>query len=297
MNLQAELCAVVNAHGSFRKLDESAGLPKSTVADIAKHPRRNLKHHPRLFNTVWLLRKLYLKQFGDPWPNAIKGLLEHFVEAETRFATGVINSADYRGRLEAGFKKLEDIWPQAGGDPVLEAGCLYVHATYLYDFAAHFCASLPLVKAERVRLLISQYARVRDLLAEHAPDAFAGTIDKARLNILATEMMGTDPAWALSDDVRQRIAELDVLAAAKRLAQREPMSLDLMNDGLQVASSAESVADCQYFWGLLTQELPFGVNPWRDPQYAPKEMQGITGQRMAFFYHEVYLKGLVPHFV
>lgn len=298
MNLQPELCAVVSKYGSFRALDVAEGIAKSTLSEIATHPHRSVKHRPRLFNTVWLLRKLYLDKFSDPWPKPILNLLFHLVESETRYVTGVIASAEYRNRLQQGFNNLEKLWPeQEGEDPILEAGCLYVHATYMYDFATHFCASLPLVKVERVRLLISQYQRVRDLLKDHAPKDFARTIDKTTINILATEMMSQSPEWAVSDDARQRIEELGAIDAVHRLAKQEPMNLDLMVNGLQVASSARSIEDCQHFWDLLTQELPFGVNPWRDPQYAPKQVAGITGPRMAFFYNAVYQNGLVPHFV
>lgn len=297
MNLQAELCAVVNAYGSFRNLDKEKGVAKSSVADIAKNPRRNLKQHPRLFNTVWLLRKLYLQKFPEPWPNDINQLLEYFVEHETRYAMSVASATQYRSALESGFRQLQALWPNQESNPILEAGCLYLQATYLYDYANHFGASLPLVKSERIRLIISQYTRVRDILVKHSPKDFEKIIDKARLNILATEMMSQVPEWALSEVAKARIDELDALGAAKRLAELEPFNLDLMNDGLQVASSARSVEDCLLFWNKLTQELPFGSNPWRNPNYAPKNMQGITGERMTFFYNNVYLQGDVTHYL
>ena len=296
MNLQPELCAVVHSYGSFRALDKAESIAKSTLADIARHPHRCIKR-PRLFNTVWLMRKLYIEKFGEPWPKPIRALLEHLVESETRYAIGVINAQEYRDRLQKGFKDLETIWPDDASNPELEAGCIYVHATYLYDFATHFCTSLPLVKSERVRMLIGQYTRVRDILRQHAPKNFERTIDKATINILATEMMSKEPTWALSHEAEHRIQELGALDAAKRLALLEPMNLDLMNNGLQVASSAKSTEDCKYFWAKLTQELHYGVNPWREPKYAPKQLEGITGPRMAFFYNEIYLKDLVPHFV
>lgn len=297
MNLQGELSAVVGEYGSYRALEYREKIPKSSVAALASQPDRDLTKHKKLYNTIILLRRLYRKKFADPWPDAINTLLDGFVELETRFGTGVIHGAAYRRGLDEAFLRLEALWNEGNGNPIHQAGCLYAHATLLYDYSVFFGATLPLVRSERVALITSQYQRACDILSKHAKEAFAKVIDKIRLNILATEMMSSPEAWALSDAARARVRALDALGAAKRLAEREPMNLDLMNDGLQVASTSESLEDCQYFWALLTQELPFGINPWREPEFAQKRMKGITGARMGFFYNEVYRKDLVPHYV
>ncbi len=303
MSLYMETVAVVNSFGSARKVASEVGVPHATISKILAEPYPK-NPSPKRYTTLINIRRLYRMKFGDPWPSPINKLLDEFLDLGTKFAThakGVSTRSDYQKHLQEVFAK--SISPHLEAPinaPILQAGYLYAHATYLYDFVLYANGEFPIAKLELVLLLISEYQRVQAMLKEDAEtaEAFSGVIDKCTLNILAVEMMTREEYWACSPEGKKRVYELGAIFAAKRLAEKEPLNLDVMNDGLQVASTGESIEDCQHFWEKLTQELPLGLkNPWRDPKFAPRMLKGIEGERMSFFYREVYCKGLVPKYV